>query len=173
VENKSQLPALEKFEIIETFQDLNENQESELLPEAEPPTSVYQSTICKSAERGKRESQERWKRAVAASPEVKSSLERAEQNPKNQSSLFGYDVASKITLQNMAVLNKSFNRKKPLDAGSVRGARAASTTAERKARSYASNQKYKEQLRAQASNFQATSASNAILPPAAPPAEKQ
>tara|TARA_B110000285_G_C14955026_1_gene528738 strand:+ start:446 stop:667 length:222 start_codon:yes stop_codon:yes gene_type:complete len=73
----------------------------------------------------------------------------------------------------MAVLNKSFNKKKPLDAGSVRGARAASTTAERKAQSYASNQKYKDQLRAQASNFQATSASNAILPPAAPPAEKQ
>tara|TARA_B110000285_G_C14955026_1_gene528737 strand:+ start:146 stop:415 length:270 start_codon:yes stop_codon:yes gene_type:complete len=89
VENTSQLPALEQFEIIETFQDLNENQESDLLLEAEPPTSVYQSTICKSAERGKRESQERWKRAVAASPEVKSSLERAEQNPKNQSSLFG------------------------------------------------------------------------------------
>lgn len=77
-ENRSQLPALEQFEIIETFQDLNENQESDLLPEAEPPTSVYQSTICKSAERGKRESQERRKRAVAASPEVKSSLERAE-----------------------------------------------------------------------------------------------
>jgi len=73
----------------------------------------------------------------------------------------------------MAVLNKSFNRKKPLDSGSVRGARAASATAEHKARSYASNQKYKEQLRAQASNFQVTSTSNAILPPAAPPAEKQ
>ena len=99
-----------------------------------------------------------------------SSLERAQQNPKNQESLFGQDVASKITLQNMAVLNKSFNRRKPLDNGSTHGARAASALAEQKAQSYASSKNYKQQLQDQAKNFHSsTAAANQVLPPPPPP----
>ena len=61
----------------------------------------------------------------------------------------------------MAVLNKSFNRKKPIDSGSKQGARASSAIAERKAQAYASSKQYKQHLR----NLDYHSTNNQVLPP--------
>jgi len=46
---------------------------------------------------------------------MRNSLERAQMNPKNWPSLAEEKGVIKVCLQNMAVSQKSFNRKKPID----------------------------------------------------------
>ena len=62
-------------------------------------------------------------------------------------------------------MNKSFNRRKPVDIGTANGARAMSLKAQQKAQAYASNLRFKRITTAKVSNAHMPSDGNPLLPP--------